>query len=408
MFDAPRPAKYRDRAPRVVDRRQRLPAVVVRRPPRPQSRPQRRRRQAAASTSTSTPQRYDEMRPGCYDVDERVRDMNAGGQLAGLNFPNWTGFSGQVLNQGPDRDLNEVMIKAYNDWHVDEWCGAVPGPLHPVRHPPALRRRAAPPRCAASPARAVTRSRSRRTPKRCRCPRSTPATGTRCSPRAATRAPCCAATSALRHGRRLPRPTRRRACAMSLSSMMSIFSSVDLMWADFWGRFPDLKLLAHRGRHRLDPVLPLACRARPRRHSGWTQHRFPDGRARPTCSASTSCAASSTTRSASSCSTSSTSTTCAGSRTSRTRTARGRTRRRSRRRCSRPSMATTVVNKITHHNAMRHFQFDPFATRASARRARPRRCAPRRRTSTPSTRVGRHADDRDLESWRNITTRLRQ
>ena len=52
--------------------------------------------------------------------------MNAGGQLAGLNFPNWTGFSGQVLNQGPDRDVNEIMIRAYNDWHIDEWCGAYP------------------------------------------------------------------------------------------------------------------------------------------------------------------------------------------------------------------------------------------------------------------------------------------
>ena len=31
MFDAHVPAKYRDRAPRVVDRRRRLPAVVVRR-----------------------------------------------------------------------------------------------------------------------------------------------------------------------------------------------------------------------------------------------------------------------------------------------------------------------------------------------------------------------------------------
>jgi hypothetical protein len=72
------------------------------------------------------PSRYDEMRPGCFDVHERVRDMSAGGQLAGLNFPNWTGFSGQVLNQGPDRDVNLVMIQAYNDWHVDEWCAAYP------------------------------------------------------------------------------------------------------------------------------------------------------------------------------------------------------------------------------------------------------------------------------------------
>jgi hypothetical protein len=62
--------------------------------------------------------------------------MNAGGQLAGLNFPNFTGFSGQVLNQGPDRDVNEVMIKAYNDWHVDEWCGTYPGRFIPLALPP--------------------------------------------------------------------------------------------------------------------------------------------------------------------------------------------------------------------------------------------------------------------------------
>src|ERR1700686_4309557 len=75
--------------------------------------------------------RDDQMRPGRFNVDERVRDMNAGGQLAGLNFPNFTGFSGQVLNQGPDRDVNLVMIKAYNDWHVDEWCAAYPGRFIP-------------------------------------------------------------------------------------------------------------------------------------------------------------------------------------------------------------------------------------------------------------------------------------
>ncbi len=72
------------------------------------------------------PSKYSEMRRGCFDVHERVRDMSAGGTLAGLNFPNWTGFSGQVLNEGPDRAVNEIMIKAYNDWHVDEWCAQYP------------------------------------------------------------------------------------------------------------------------------------------------------------------------------------------------------------------------------------------------------------------------------------------
>ncbi|HEU5027573.1 MAG TPA: amidohydrolase, partial [Spirillospora sp.] len=30
------------------------------------------------------PQGLDEIRPGCYDVDERVKDMNAGGILASM------------------------------------------------------------------------------------------------------------------------------------------------------------------------------------------------------------------------------------------------------------------------------------------------------------------------------------
>src|SRR5437660_3062786 len=33
------------------------------------------------------PTAFDEMRPGCYDVDERIKDMNAGGVLGSMNFP---------------------------------------------------------------------------------------------------------------------------------------------------------------------------------------------------------------------------------------------------------------------------------------------------------------------------------
>src|SRR3954465_585900 len=125
MFDAHVPAKYKDQAPRVVlgdDGSQQWWYGDI------------KGRDLGLNAVAGKPRehynidasRYDQMRPGCYDVHERVQDMNAGGQLAGLNFPNFTGFSGQVLNQGPDRDVNEIMIKAYNDWHVDEWCGAHP------------------------------------------------------------------------------------------------------------------------------------------------------------------------------------------------------------------------------------------------------------------------------------------
>ena len=130
MFDAHVPAKFKDLAPRVViepDGVQQWYYGEV------------RGRNMGLNAVAGKPRemynvdasRYDEMRPGCFNVDERVRDMNAGGQLAGLNFPNFTGFSGQVLNQGPDHDVNLVMIKAYNDWHVDEWCGAYPGRFIP-------------------------------------------------------------------------------------------------------------------------------------------------------------------------------------------------------------------------------------------------------------------------------------
>src|ERR1700751_396366 len=130
MFDAHVPAKYKASAPRVVlepdgvqqwyygevrGRNMGLNAVAG------------KPREMYNVDATS----YDEMRPGCFNVDERIRDMNPGGQLAGLNFPHFTGFSGQALTQGRDRDVNLVMIKAYHDWHVDEWGAAYPGRFIP-------------------------------------------------------------------------------------------------------------------------------------------------------------------------------------------------------------------------------------------------------------------------------------
>ena len=76
------------------------------------------------------PQSLDEVRPGCYDVDERVRDMDAGGVLASMNFPSFPTFTARVF-ASDDPDLSLALVRAYNDWHIDEWCGAHPGPVHP-------------------------------------------------------------------------------------------------------------------------------------------------------------------------------------------------------------------------------------------------------------------------------------
>jgi len=75
---------------------------------------------------------FAEMRPGCYDVHERVRDMDANGVLAAMNFPTFPGFAGGHLLKGPDRKLSEHVVSAYNDWHMDEWCAAYPGRFVPL------------------------------------------------------------------------------------------------------------------------------------------------------------------------------------------------------------------------------------------------------------------------------------
>ena len=81
------------------------------------------------------PMSYEEMRRGCWDVHERVKDMNAGGVLGSLNFPSFPGFSGRVFAAAADKDVALAVIRAYNDWHIDEWCGAYPDRFIPMALP---------------------------------------------------------------------------------------------------------------------------------------------------------------------------------------------------------------------------------------------------------------------------------
>ncbi|MDV8071367.1 amidohydrolase family protein [Rhodococcus sp. IEGM 1366] len=280
MFDAHVPAKYKDQAPRVIleeggiqqwyygdlrGRNMGLNAVA--------GKPREMYNIDASS--------YDEMRPGCFNVDERVRDMNAGGQLAGLNFPNWVGFSGQVLNQGPDRDLNLIMIKAYNDWHVDEWCGAYPGrfipcgilPLFDVEEAAKEIRRLADKGC-----HAVTFSEN---PEALSMPSihtdywhpllnaaSDNNTVLACHVGSSSRMPMFSSDAPPSVG-------------MSASSMMSMYSFLDLVWAEFYDKFPNLKFSLTEGDVGWIPYFLWRSEHVLNRHSGWTQAKFPEGYSGP-------------------------------------------------------------------------------------------------------------------------------
>ncbi|MCU0267222.1 MAG: amidohydrolase [Acidimicrobiales bacterium] len=81
------------------------------------------------------PTSFEQMRPGCYDVHERVKDMNANGVLGSLNFPSFPGFSGRLFAATEDKDFALAVLQAYNDWHIDEWCGAYPERFMPLALP---------------------------------------------------------------------------------------------------------------------------------------------------------------------------------------------------------------------------------------------------------------------------------
>jgi tryptophan-rich sensory protein len=82
------------------------------------------------------PLAFSQMRTGCYDIHERIRDMNVNGVLGSLNFPSLAGFAGQLFSTCPERDIGLEILQAYNDWHVEDWCGAYPGRMIPLSVPP--------------------------------------------------------------------------------------------------------------------------------------------------------------------------------------------------------------------------------------------------------------------------------
>jgi predicted TIM-barrel fold metal-dependent hydrolase len=77
---------------------------------------------------------YDDLRPGVWDVHDRVKDMDLGGVYASLNFPSIAfGFAGQVFQRMKDPDLGLASMRAYNDWMIDEWVGSYPDRFIPCQ-----------------------------------------------------------------------------------------------------------------------------------------------------------------------------------------------------------------------------------------------------------------------------------
>jgi len=193
---------------------------------------------------------------------------------------------------------------------------------------------------------------------------------------------------------------------MNLSSVMAIYTLGDLMWADFWQRFPALRFALTEGDIGWIPYFLQRAEHTLDRHNGWMRHESPQGlspsevfRERILCcfiedrvgvqlldhfNIDNVCWESDYPHSDSSW----------PDAPERLETLFA-------------GLDREVIEKVTHLNAMRHFHFDPFSSR------------PRERCTAGSlrseathvdtvTHVGRPADDRDLETWRALTSRRRE
>jgi len=69
--------------------------------------------------------RWDEVRPGCYDPEARMKDMDIGGVWATVLYPNAAlGFGGGRGFSG-DWEMATACMRAYND-HLSEFCAVNP------------------------------------------------------------------------------------------------------------------------------------------------------------------------------------------------------------------------------------------------------------------------------------------
>ena len=82
------------------------------------------------------PARFDEMRPGCFDIEARVQDMDIAGIWASLCFPSLVaGFCGAVFSRADDPELGSGLHPGLEPWHHEVWAGTHPERIIPLQLP---------------------------------------------------------------------------------------------------------------------------------------------------------------------------------------------------------------------------------------------------------------------------------
>src|SRR4051794_37926573 len=82
------------------------------------------------------PRGWDEMRRGCWQIDARIADMDINGVYASICFPSRVaGFGGARFSELKNQELGLACVKAWNDWHHEEWASPYPHRIIPMQVP---------------------------------------------------------------------------------------------------------------------------------------------------------------------------------------------------------------------------------------------------------------------------------
>lgn len=222
------------------------------------------------------PTSFAELRAGTYDIGERVKDMDANGVLGSLCFPSFPQFCGQLFARTEDKDVALAMVRAYNDWHIDEWCGTYPGRFIPctlpvIWDPEALAAEVR--RTAKKGAHAVTFSEN---PSKLGWPSihsdHWDPFWKACSDEQVVVCMHIGSSSSLV----ITSPDAPIDCLITLTPMNIVQAAADLIWSQVFRKFPDLKVALSEGGIGWIPYFKERIDYQYRQHHLWTGQDFGD------------------------------------------------------------------------------------------------------------------------------------
>jgi predicted TIM-barrel fold metal-dependent hydrolase len=126
LFEGRLTAKLQPRAPRVVEDERGVPWWEIDGTPFPLTMVNGAATRPMSQWDNGA-SKWDDFGPGVMDPKRRLRDMDVSGIWASLCFPSspW-GFAGTRFSLMQDSEVGLACLQAYNDWMLEEWCGAAP------------------------------------------------------------------------------------------------------------------------------------------------------------------------------------------------------------------------------------------------------------------------------------------